>query len=190
MTNKTIAKAKVRKEEKYFNVDDEMLGHLESNSKEVILTYRQTYMLQKQNSEKLLLLLISGLSAVFVLTLNNLGRNGTWGAIETGFSLLVILWMACSYALLHFCIRGKSIPMVAASPDKLYFDDPNGPNGKISLGKLKRFSIFQYERMIKDIEVTSKLLTKNLDRVRLAAALSPIISAIAAIIHYSVVKVI
>lgn len=169
-------------QQKYFNADDDYCQYLEGNATQAMEVYRQNYLTNKGNAEKLLTLLISGLSALFVMMLKNTSENG-WGFLESGFLVLMIAWVACSYGLIHYCIKARNVPLAAIAPSKAYVDDPLNKGEKMSFEQSRRFQLYRLDKKIEVLEVITSDVASKLNQIRWWAATAPVVAGVVALIH-------
>ena len=173
--------------EKYFDLSDEAYLYYCEHGQTAMSEYQQSYLHNKGNAEKLITLLLTGLSAIFIMLLKSVS-DGKWGFVETGLLFLMLIWIVCSFGLLHFCIQTRDIPIKGLSPSDLYFDDPNNPKQKLPLDKLKRFRLYQLDVIIEELNKASNLVSSKLNLFRLIAATAPVGAGAAALLHFIILQ--
>lgn len=169
-------------EDDYFlDVDDKMLEYLELESAKCVHSIEQSISINKENSYKLLSLLIVGVGASFLLITQSDEVNC--------FSLLLLIfcagWTVCLVLLAVFCLKTSKKLILSNSPLDLYSEYYKTSKDYNKLSILRRYKLSTTEDVINNLVKENTRIARWLDRVIIAAVITPIASIIFSfLVHY------
>lgn len=162
-------------EDDYFlDVDDKMLEYLELESAKCVDSIEQSISINKENSYKLLSLLIVGVGASFLLI--------TQSDKVDFFTLLLLIfctgWTICLVLLAVFCLKPKKKPILGNSPLGLYSEHYKKLEDYNKLSILRRYNLSTTEDVINDLTDENNRIARRLSGVIILAVITPIASII------------
>ena len=169
-------------EDDYFlDVDDKMLEYLELESAKCVDSINQSIFNNKENSYKLLSLLIVGVGASFLLI--------TQSDKVDFFTLLLLIfctgWTICLVLLAVFCLKTSKKLILSNSPLDLYSEYYKTSKDYNKLSILRRYKLSTTEDVINNLVEENARIARWLDRVIILSVITPITSIIFSfLVHY------
>ena len=158
----------------FLDVDDKMLDYLELESSKCVESINQSIFSNKENSYKLLNLLIVGVGASFLLI--------TQSDKVDFFTMLLLIfctgWTICLVLLAVFCLKPKKKPILGNSPLDLYSEYYKKLEDYNKLSILRRYKLSTTEDVINDLTDENNRIARCLSGVIILAVITPIASII------------
>lgn len=167
--------------EHFQDASDEMVDFMWGEAKETISALESSYRTNKENSSKLLNLLLAGVGGSALMFINSLQQSHFY----FGFVVIVVGWTACSLLLIQMCIESNRRVLGSRSPEDVYINDPNLPK-KLPLPRVKRYILVNMSRAIQVLEFDVGRIGKNLDRIRRASAYVAVLAIAVESVHFIV----
>jgi len=169
------------KDDYFLDVDDKMLEYLELESSKCVESINQSIFSNKENSYKLLSLLIVGVGASFLLITQS-------NKVDFFTMLLLIFctgWTICLVLLAVFCLKPKKKPILGNSPLDLYSEYYKTLEDCNKLSILRRYKLSTTEDIINILTEEDDRVGRWLDRVIILSVITPITSIIFSfLVHY------
>ncbi|CAK8738045.1 hypothetical protein SODG_001741 [Sodalis praecaptivus] len=178
----------------FLDIDDELLNFLEKQGEDCIRELHQSNMVNKENSYKLLNILIVGIGSSFLL----LAQKQPPIFLSAGMATFTLCWALCAIYLV-FCglsiqIRG----LVSSSPHLLYTEaykaisqeDFDYLKGKGFSGECNRTALLRRYRLNNlcktsaELRVVNAKISSHLKRARIATVLAPVLSMLVSAVTY------
>lgn len=168
-------------EDDYFlDVDDKMLDYLELESSKCVESVNQSIFSNKENSYKLLNLLIVGVGASFLLI--------TQSDKVDFFTMLLLIfctgWTICLVLLAVFCLKTSKKLILSNSPLDLYSEYYKTSKDYNKLSILRRYKLSTTEDVINNLVEENARIARWLDRVIILSVITPITSIIFSFLLY------
>ncbi|NTZ36186.1 hypothetical protein EXW94_18170 [Enterobacter sp. JMULE2] len=181
-------------EEHYLDADDDLLNYLEMHGENCIKEIFQSNALNKDAAQKLLSILIVGIGSSFLL----LTQKETPAYLYSGLAMFTVYWSLCAAYLVVRVLGVRKRMLGCSRPYDLYHDgykgftdgdyaffESHGYTGKRNtLSILRRYRLRGLDGIASVAKKENERLGRELERVRIATILTPILSTIVSVITY------
>lgn len=178
----------------FLDADDELVNFLEKQGEDCIREIHHSNALNKENGQKLLSILIVGVGSSFLLLTQRPGLD----FLSAGIATFAVYWAFCSIYLVHYVLRVRQRFLASATPYALYGNDYKGFNESdyaffkskgfteacSTLNILRRYRLVDLTEIADMSQKENARIGRELERVRIAAILTPICAIIVSALTY------
>lgn len=178
----------------FLDADDELVEFLESQGENCIREIHQSNALNKENGQKLLSILIVGVGSSFLL----LTQRPQLDFLSYGMAAFAVYWSFCALYLVRYVLSVRQRVLVTSTPHALYhegykgFDESDYASFKskgfaeecTTLNILRRYRLVDLTEIAELSKKENARIGRELERVRIAAILTPICAIIVSALTY------
>lgn len=178
----------------FLDADDDLVDFLEKHGEECIRGIHQSNMLNKENGQKLLSLLIVGVGSSFLF----LTQRPHVDFLSAGIAVFAVYWAFCATYLVMRVLAVRQRALVSSTPYALYHDDYKGfgpadydsfknkgfTGTDSTLSILRRYRLADLTSIAELGKKENARIGRELERVRIAAILTPIFALIVSALTY------